>query len=436
MAENEDDSNSNSCAYCKKAIDKNNFIQCSGICNSVYHNDCAQVKESVVNALNACDAIKWYCNECNSNIGELNLMHMLGTIKSTIISAMEVKLNEVLKVFENNLLQKLTTVDKDKISPAIVADKNLFTNLTPNCKSNNIITNTSYSAISKKRQDTNTCVKEGPIREISSKVTKENTAADGKQFDYVVIKAKDSEKDSEYVYSALKNLVNPVEHLINIINIRKIKNGVIVNCASSESKNKLFSELNKSNKKNEFEISEPKKILPKLIVFGIDSNDMPANDKDFETHIIVNNNIDKSVNDFSLSIVRKINQTNGNPGSEVNAILAVDPTTRNSILKHGYLYIGWKRCTVKDSYHTKRCYNCASYGHIKSECTSKVAVCSKCAESHETKLCVSQNIKCANCISFNKQKNQNTNYSHEAGDKHCPCYIRELDKIKARTFFR
>lgn len=81
-------------------------------------------------------------------------------------------------------------------------------------------------------------------------------------------------------------------------------------------------------------------------------------------------------------------------------------------LKNKYKSINYIR--VKWSYQSKRpnkitqCHNCQMFGHGSNNCHIKT-FCAKCAGSHQTSICTSSTIKCANC-----------NGEHTSTDKICP----------------
>lgn len=60
-----------------------------------------------------------------------------------------------------------------------------------------------------------------------------------------------------------------------------------------------------------------------------------------------------------------------------------------------YIRVKWNYQTKQHNKVTQ-CYNCQMYGHGSEHCNVKT-FCAKCAGPHKTSLCVSTNIKCANC---------------------------------------
>ena len=78
------------------------------------------------------------------------------------------------------------------------------------------------------------------------------------------------------------------------------------------------------------------------------------------------------------------------------------------------------------------CYYCQRYGHLEANCTAKLnkedPYCHKCAGSHRSKDCNSDNMKCINCIRFKKSE-----VDHMATRRCCPILELEIERIKTIT---
>lgn len=53
------------CNSCNNAILNADFISCAGACKEMFHIKCVAVNKSMLNAVNTCPNIHWYCHECN-----------------------------------------------------------------------------------------------------------------------------------------------------------------------------------------------------------------------------------------------------------------------------------------------------------------------------------------------------------------------------------
>lgn len=53
------------CYSCDDKVMNNEFINCAGICGGIFHTKCASITKAMLNAVNNCPNIHWYCNDCN-----------------------------------------------------------------------------------------------------------------------------------------------------------------------------------------------------------------------------------------------------------------------------------------------------------------------------------------------------------------------------------
>lgn len=127
------------------------------------------------------------------------------------------------------------------------------------------------------------------------------------------------------------------------------------------------------------------------------------------------------------------------------AVLQVSTEIRGAIKRNNdRIQLGLQSHPVRDRIHAVQCYHCQEFGHTsKSEtyCKSKGsdATCCFCAGSHESKKCENKKnnktnkIKCANCAKSKSNKERSAATSHKASDSLCPFYVRETEKMMART---
>lgn len=71
------------CSGCNTAIDENcNHVQCSGLCDGVFHLECSSLKKSELKLLeNKC--LKWFCSSCT--VISTNLIGLLTTLKNSVL---------------------------------------------------------------------------------------------------------------------------------------------------------------------------------------------------------------------------------------------------------------------------------------------------------------------------------------------------------------
>lgn len=70
------------CKCCSNSILNSEFVTCSGQCNELFHIKCVAVNKLMLNAINACPNIHWYCHECNA--GNRNISASIDRINEAI----------------------------------------------------------------------------------------------------------------------------------------------------------------------------------------------------------------------------------------------------------------------------------------------------------------------------------------------------------------
>ncbi|CAH1109876.1 unnamed protein product [Psylliodes chrysocephalus] len=154
--------------------------------------------------------------------------------------------------------------------------------------------------------------------------------------------------------------INPVDQNVKIEGVRKIKNGIIVNCENDTSLNNLKSSvLNIFGSK--YSAEPVKKFNPRIVLKDVDLQDSHK-DEDIINEIFSLNDLE----DFSqteLKIVTKLKFYNN-----INLVLELTPSLRNFIFTKGFLYIGWKKCYFSDHIRILKCKKCLSFGHIEKNC--------------------------------------------------------------------
>jgi hypothetical protein len=127
------------------------------------------------------------------------------------------------------------------------------------------------------------------------------------------------------------------------------------------------------------------------------------------------------------------------------AVLQVSTEIRGAIRRHNdRVQLGLQSHPLRDRIHAVQCYHCQEFGHTSKStiyCNSKGsdATCCFCAGKHESKNCQNKRnnktdkIKCANCAKSKSNAERSSATTHKASDSLCPFYVRETEKMMART---
>jgi hypothetical protein len=92
----------------------------------------------------------------------------------------------------------------------------------------------------------------------------------------------------------------------------------------------------------------------------------------------------------------------------------------------------FNRCKVFDALYVRRCLKCCSmHGHAAKDCEKEI-VCHQCSGNHKKAACRKEVQKCIDCDNSNKKINLKLDTAHNALDRNCPVYQRELNR-RART---
>lgn len=244
----------------------------------------------------------------------------------------------------------------------------------------------------------------------------------------IIVKPINAKKHTD-IKAVVKTAIDPAAMNLEISKTTLLsKGGLAIKC---DDKSCEAIKLNlQENLGEDFEIKLAHKLSPKIIMFGVDNDDIKNKlDDEIISEVINRNNIN---NNSVIKLVRKINSKR----MGTNLVLSVDSDTRRNIISRGFLYLGWSKCNVADSFHVMRCFNCSLFGHTQKNCTNKAPTCPLCSGCHTLKECrVSENQhKCINCIHLNeKNKNNELDVNHAALSKNCAAYKNALNFIQSRT---
>jgi hypothetical protein len=108
-----------------------------------------------------------------------------------------------------------------------------------------------------------------------------------------------------------------------------------------------------------------------------------------------------------------------------NLVIEVNSKTYKKIMQIENVKINF-------DFNKKRCLKCCSLdGHTNKDC-EKENVCYQCSGNHKRAACRNEINKCVNCDCANKKFNLKLDTAHNALDRNCPVYQREL-KRRSRT---
>jgi hypothetical protein len=134
--------------------------------------------------------------------------------------------------------------------------------------------------------------------------------------------------------------------------------------------------------------------------------------------------------DVEIKVVKKADAKTNLPDQ---IIIETTPRAYRTILKTGYLTVGYSRCKVYDANSVPRCFKCSQLGHFEKNCASTTICCPKCAGEHKLKECDSNEVRCINCETANQRLKTKIDVHHAAFDRNCPQLARRNKML--RRFF-
>ena len=102
-----------------------------------------------------------------------------------------------------------------------------------------------------------------------------------------------------------------------------------------------------------------------------------------------------------MKIVQQFSLTRSNT---FGVKLAIDSNSFKNVMRSKEVRLGWDVCPVYEAFSILRCYNCNGFNHIALKCTAD-STCSKCSGKHKMTDCVSDVLKCINCVNAAKALN-------------------------------
>ena len=93
--------------------------------------------------------------------------------------------------------------------------------------------------------------------------------------------------------------------------------------------------------------------------------------------------------------------------------------------------IEYDSCPVYEYVKVMRCFKCLGFNHKAKDCVNKIA-CSKCGDSHITRDCNSDRIRCVNCYDLVKKNLAEVDVNHVAFSVKCPAYQKYIQSKNNR----
>ncbi|CAH0556706.1 unnamed protein product [Brassicogethes aeneus] len=244
-----------------------------------------------------------------------------------------------------------------------------------------------------------------------------------KQSAGLFIKSNTEVQSSDFM-KELRSKINPSALDIQISSTKVAKSGIIVTCDGESSKEKLKKSLEECFGGN-LTVSDANKLKPRILIRSVDNEMAKLQDDDFLSDLRTNNNIQGD-----LKVIRRIQGK-----FNYNFVIETDITTRNNIIKNGFVYIGWQKCFCEDNIIISRCFKCSRLGHIAKNCLNDTVCCPICADIHDLKDCPKTIKKCINCVNYNKKNKTQISCDHESRDRNCPVLKYQTSLLKSKIVY-
>ena len=240
---------------------------------------------------------------------------------------------------------------------------------------------------------------------------------------------------------------------LNFIKINENKRNIVVSFPSEKLKETGKMVLNASNiiKEGKFEISDGKKMFPKITVSNIPNslvNHIVSQRSDItvseyraklkECLLLRLLEKNESINDYITKDKKTFELIYVNVGKEYSTIgIKLSPIIRNYIMKTKSIFIGNTKCKVSDRVDIKQCFKCQRIGHMSTNCTEPNTICMYCGASHLTHQCPNKQNKnlhrCTNCSRSKNPAIQQSCHTHHSGSEKCPIIALERANLVDRT---
>ena len=255
---------------------------------------------------------------------------------------------------------------------------------------------------------------------------------------------------------AKKQSISSINDAITGVNVEFCsvrKSGIVAMGFKDSNAKKIALEKIRNNDhcSSSFLSRDPKKLVPKVTVTGINEVLFESCNKDnrdemkaillkdiLDRNSSVNALIDSSENNFLTVVMIQKVMPNRDTVSYM-AVLKMSSPVRKAIHDNGNkLYVSLNRCRVTDRYHVKQCYHCQKHGHISDDCPDKKEhkspSCFYCSNDHRSKDCPDKkNLCCVNCVKSNNPAIIKGAKSHSAASSQCPILQSHVKNIQGKT---
>jgi hypothetical protein len=244
----------------------------------------------------------------------------------------------------------------------------------------------------------------------------------------VIIKPKNKKQGNDKTKNDLKNLIDPNVTPINgLINTKD--SAIILKCKKKEDVNKIKNTVEFNSEIYDAEIPVSKS--PRIKIVGL--SEKPLNNEEI-IKTLKKQNYEFFDDSCVIKVVTVLQMKNKKGGEYFNLIIEVNPKTYRKIMaiEDAKINFDFYRCKVFDALHVRRCLKCCSLdGHTAKDCDKEI-VCFKCSGNHKSNACTKGVLKCINCDAANRKFNLKLDTAHNALERECPAYQREL-KRKAKS---
>lgn len=317
------------CDSCKGKINRESFLECSGICGNLFHAKCIGVLSKDCNVAKNTKGFKWFCDTCENYLKDcLNIRRDLENFKKSVLD----ELNEVKK--------ELISQRKEQ---------------TPNNS------NFSYSEMVSKKGE--------PL----------------------IIKPKDSKQESSTTRADLTKCLNPSNLKVGITDIRSVREGgVLIKCKTKNEREKLRKEA-QVKLGSSYTVNTPKQKYPRFKVCDIEENMSEADLT--ESIIKQNAFIQHENMVLKLIVQKKMKTRfmaifECDPLTWKAVIEEGSLCIGWSIRCRVFEYVSTFRCykcagfnhKADDCKSDKLCVKCGDSNHGKDECKSVIIKCVNCLE--------------------------------------------------------
>lgn len=265
---------------------------------------------------------------------------------------------------------------------------------------------------------------------ISSKEVKKSWAdvVQSRKPQPLVIKPKNSDQNSSLTKTVLEEKLNPADIAISVHKIKSTAQGGIAIQCNDESSLEKLQNVAKAKLADNYNISVPKGIAPKIIVYNVPNN--AVDNMDEFTDKVLRQNCRSDCTQAFLKFNHKYIPRNKR---NFNVVMEVDVTNFKELVERGRIFVGWGSYRIEEYVHVLRCYKCWRYGHRASACSQKNETCPLCNGEHRSNACSSSSVECTNCRhAAEVLKIPNIEYNHTVFDKNCKSYSRALELVKSR----